>query len=276
MVVVLFGLVLAPLTISLKDSLFQVSLLDTSNRVFVGLANYVQLFQDSNVQRAFINTSFYVVVALSLESVLGVLIALALKDNFRFRPVIIAFLILPWALPPLVNGIMWKLIFDPTIGMINSFLINAGFLNEPFVWLNNPSISKVCIIGVHVWKMLPLVSIIFLARMQAIPDEWLEAAVLDGAGKIKRFFTIILPNLKATFIITLSQGCIGAVHLFDEPYAMTGTASDTRSVLIQDYLVAFREFNLGEGMALALVISFSLIVVMAALFAIISWSIKDE
>lgn len=276
MMAFLIGLVIIPLIITIKDSLYQVSLLDTGKRTFAGLSNYVQLFYDENVRRAFLNTSFYVIAALISESFFGILIAAALKERFKFRGIIIASLILPWALPPLVNGIMWKLIFDPSIGMINSFLMKIGVLNEPFIWLNNPSISKLCIIIVHVWKMLPLISIIFMAKMQTIPEEWLEAATLDGSGKCKRFFTIILPNIKNTFFITLSQGCIGAVHLFDEPYSMTGTASDTRSILIQDYLTAFREYDLGKGMALALVISFSLLVTMLLLMIVVKGSIRDE
>ena len=251
MLLFLVGLVVIPLVVTIIDSLYRVNLLDMNGRVFVGVQNYIKLFSDSNVIRSLVNTSFYVTVALIVETFLGILVAVALKEKFCLRGIIIAVLILPWALPPIVNGIMWKLIFDPTIGMINSILMKTGIITGPFIWLNNPEISKICIVIVHIWRMLPLISIIFLAKMQTIPTEILEAASLDGANKRGQFFTMILPNIKSVLLITLSQGCIGAFHLFDEPYSMTGMASDTRSILIQDYLIAFREYELGKGMALA-------------------------
>ena len=275
MLLFLVGLVVIPLVVTIIDSLYRVNLLDMNGRVFVGVQNYIKLFSDSNVIRSLVNTSFYVTVALIVETFLGILVAVALKEKFCLRGIIIAVLILPWALPPIVNGIMWKLIFDPTIGMINSILMKTGIITGPFIWLNNPEISKICIVIVHIWRMLPLISIIFLAKMQTIPIEILEAASLDGANKRGQFFTMILPNIKSVLLITLSQGCIGAFHLFDEPYSMTGMASDTRSILIQDYLIAFREYELGKGMALAMVISIGLLGAMLLLGIMIKRGVSD-
>ncbi len=275
MLLFLAGFVIIPLGVSIFDSFFQVSLLDVDSREFSGIQNYIRLFSDKNVRQAFLNTSFYVVTALTAESVLGILTAVVLKDKFRFRGIIVAILILPWALPPLVNGVIWKLIFDPSIGMLNSVLMRLELIEEPFIWLNNPDISKICVIIVHIWKMLPMISIIFMAKMQTIPEEILEAASLDGSGKFKQFFTMILPNMRGIFLITLIQGSIGAVHLFDEPYYMTGTASDTRSLLIEDYLIAFRKYDLGEGMALAMVISFSLLIMIVLLMILVRRGTKD-
>ena len=275
MLLFLVGLVVIPLVVTIIDSLYRVNLLDMNGRVFVGVQNYIKLFSDSNVIRSLVNTSFYVTVALIVETFLGILVAVALKEKFCLRGIIIAVLILPWALPPIVNGIMWKLIFDPTIGMINSILMKTGIITGPFIWLNNPEISKICIVIVHIWRMLPLISIIFLAKMQTIPTEILEAASLDGANKRGQFFTMILPNIKSVLLITLSQGCIGAFHLFDEPYSMTGMASDTRSILIQDYLIAFREYELGKGMALAMVISIGLLGAMLLLGIMIKRGVSD-
>ena len=169
MLLFLAGFVIIPLGVSIFDSFFQVSLLDVDSREFSGIQNYIRLFSDKNVRQAFLNTSFYVVTALTAESVLGILTAVVLKDKFRFRGIIVAILILPWALPPLVNGVIWKLIFDPSIGMLNSVLMRLELIEEPFIWLNNPDISKICVIIVHIWKMLPMISIIFMAKMQTRP-----------------------------------------------------------------------------------------------------------
>ncbi|TQQ84922.1 sugar ABC transporter permease [Peptacetobacter hominis] len=275
MVIFLAGFVLAPLIVTIKDSFFSVSLLNMNDKEFVGMVNYINLFKDRNVIKAFSNTSFYLITALIAETLLGLIFAYILKEKFKGHGIAVAILILPWALPPLVNGIMWKLIFDPSIGMINTFLMKLGIISDAIIWLNNPKLSKICIILVHVWRMVPLITIIFMAKMKSIPKEVFEAATIDGASKIKQFFTIILPSVRSVFIITLVQGCIGAFHLFDEAYSMTGIAYDTRSLLIQNYLTAFREYDLGKGMALSLVISFSLIVVMIILNFIVRRSVDD-
>lgn len=275
MLIFLIGFVFLPLIVTIKDSFYSVSLLNMDKKEFVGMSNYINLLTDKNVIRSFFNTSFYLITALIMETFVGLLFAYMLKGKFKGQGIMVALLILPWALPPLVNGIMWKLIYDPSIGMLNTILMKTGIISEQIIWLNNPKISKICIIIVHIWRMIPLITIIFMAKMKSIPNEIFEAATIDGASKIKQFFTIILPNVRSVFIITLVQGCIGAFHLFDEAYSMTGIAYDTRSILIQNYLTAFREYDLGKGMALSLVISFSLIVVMLILNFIVRRSVDD-
>lgn len=262
MIIFLICFTLIPLFSSAIDSMFEVSLLNTSSRSFVGLSNYKSIITDTNIQTSFTNTAFYLITALIIESFLGIILALGLQNNFKLRGVIIAILMIPWALPPLVNGILWRFIFDPSNGLWNSILKDIGILETYRIWLNDPLFSKWCVITVHIWKMLPLITILFLARLQTLSEEIIESSKLDGAGVFQRFKTIILPHISPVFFITLAQGTIGAFHLFDEAFVMTGTALDTRSLLIQDYLIAFREYNLGNGMALALVISIIILVLM--------------
>lgn len=111
--------------------------------------------------------------------------------------------------------------------------------------------------------MLPLIVVIFLAKLQTLPEDRIEAARMDGANYWQCFCHIIFPFIKPVLVITLAEGTISAFHLFDEAYIMTGTAMDTRSLLIQNYLVAFREMNLGSGMALSTLISLFSILLMA-------------
>lgn len=262
MIIFLIALTIIPLFSSAIDSMFEVSLLNTSSRAFVGLSNYKSIITDSNIQTSFINTAFYLITALVIESFLGIILALGLQNKFKLRGIIIAILMIPWALPPLVNGILWRFIFDPSNGLWNSILKDIGIIQNYRVWLNDPLFSKWCVITVHIWKMLPLITLLFLARLQTFPEEIIEASKIDGAGAFQRFKTILLPYLSPVFFITLAQGTIGAFHLFDEAFAMTGTALDTRSLLIQDYLIAFREYNLGNGMALALIISIMILILM--------------
>lgn len=263
MFVFLIFFTLIPLITAAKDSFFEVSLLDTLSRKFSGLGNYQMVSIDANVQQSLRNTVFYLVVSIFVETVIGISIALIFQNNFRGRGILIAVLMIPWALPPLVNGILWRFIFDPSNGLWNSFLNSIGVIDSYRVWLNDPVFSKWCVIAVHIWKMLPLITVLFIARIQTLPDEIIEASKIDGAGAFQRFITILFPHLKPVLFITMSQGTIGAFHLFDEAFAMTGTALDTRSLLIQDYLIAFREYNLGNGMALALIISVIILLLMA-------------
>ncbi|MEI6100554.1 MAG: sugar ABC transporter permease [Eubacteriales bacterium] len=254
--------VIFPLCYTAVYSLFDVNLRSLNNQSFIGMGNYFSLLADASVLNSLQNSFFYLVFALIAETVLGIFLALALKDKFIGRGVLLAILILPWALPPLVNGIIWRLIFDPTCGLWNDIFMKLGLIDGYKVWLNNPQLSKWLITMVHVWKMLPLIVIIFLAKLQTLPEDQLEAARIDGANYWQVFRHITLPFIRPVLIITLAQGTIAAFNLFDEPYIMTGTALDTRSVLIQNYLVAFREMNLGSGMALSLLISFISLVFM--------------
>ncbi|WP_251862377.1 sugar ABC transporter permease [Clostridium sp. Marseille-Q2269] len=250
-----------PLCITIVDSLYEVNLRHLDQRIFVGWGNYITLFQDKFAINSFGNSLFYLIISLIAETILGIVLALALKDKFIGRGIILAVLIIPWALPPLVNGIIWRLILDPTCGLWNDFLFKIGFIHEYKVWLNNPAWSKWLVTLVHVWKMLPLIVIIFLAKLQTLPEDRIEAASIDGANYWQRFRYIIFPFIKSVLVITLAEGTISAFHLFDEAYIMTGTALDTRSLLIENYLVAFREMNLGSGMALSMLISlFSLLI----------------
>lgn len=250
-----------PLCITIVDSLYEVNLRHLDQRTFVGWGNYITLFQDKFAVNSFGNSLFYLIISLIAETILGIALALALKDKFIGRGIILAILIIPWALPPLVNGIIWRLIFDPTCGLWNDLLLKSGFIHAYKVWLNNPAWSKWLVTLVHVWKMIPLIVIIFLAKLQTLPEDRIEAASIDGANYWQRFRYIIFPFIKSVLVITLAEGTISAFHLFDEAYIMTGTALDTRSLLIENYLVAFREMNLGSGMALSMAISlFSLLI----------------
>lgn len=261
---IMLGLFVAlPLSITTMDSLYEVSLLHPGHGEFVGFGNYISLFSDKTVRIAFGNSLFCLSLSLVLETVVGIALALALKDGFIGRGLVLAVLVLPWALPPLVNGVIWRLILDPSSGLWNDLLLRTGLINTPRVWLNNPDWSKWLVTLVHVWKTLPLVTIIFLAKLQTLPEEILEASHIDGANAWQRFRHILFPFLRPILAITLAQGTIAALHLFDEPYIMTGTALDTRTLLIQNYLIAFREMNLGSGMALSLLISVFALVLMA-------------
>ncbi len=130
------------------------------------------------------HTVEYVLLAVSLELVLGIFVAVTLHRVFRGRGIVLAILILPWALPSVVSGVLWRRVFDPDNGLLNSVLLQLHVISQPHVWLASGRGAIVYITLVHVWGVLPLVSLIFLAGLQSIPEEVYSASAVDGAGAV--------------------------------------------------------------------------------------------
>jgi multiple sugar transport system permease protein len=244
-----------PLLLTIFNSLQSLNLGRPDDIRFVGLANYIELMTDPAVLNAMRNSVQYFILSVSIEILGGIVIALSLRNKFRGRAIILGIVILPWALPPVVNSIVWKWIYDPSYGLLNDVLIKLGMIDHFHVWLGDPHFSLVWVALVHIWKMMPLISIIMLAQLQTIPAELYEAARIDGANSLQSFRHITLPLLKPALIIALTLGTVSAFHLFDEVYVLTGTSLDTRSIMVQDYLIAFRELKYSMGMALSLIIT---------------------
>ncbi len=244
-----------PVLSALKNSFLSINLLRPDDIKFVGLANYQLLFSDDMVLHAMRNSLCYYILSVSAEIAGGLLIALALRQKSRYRGVLLGIIILPWALPPVVNGVIWKWIFDPSSGLLSDLLLKMGIIQQLHIWWASPNISLSFVTVVHIWKMIPLIALIMLAQLLTIPGELYEAAIIDGANIIQVFWHITLPLLKPALIIALAQGTIYSLQLFDEAYVLTGSALDTRSILLENYLIAFRQLKLSAGMALSLVIT---------------------
>lgn len=251
----MLGLVFYPAFITLMDSFKSINLMKPNDIKFVGFANYIELLDDPTVLRTARNSSLYLTFSIIGEIMGGLLIALVLKNKFKGRGLILAAVILPWALPPVVNGVIWKWIYDPSYGVLNDILLHLGFISDYQVWLGKTHLSLLLVTLVHIWKMIPLVAVILLAQLQTISDELYEAAQIDGANRLRSFWHITLPLLKPAIAIALTQSTFAAINLFDEIFVLTGTALDTRSILVQNYLTAFRNLELGLGMSLSLIIT---------------------
>lgn len=263
LVIIMVIFIICPLFISAMDSFKSVNMLKPGDIRFVGFSNYIQLLKDKNVLQSMKNSILYYVFSISIEIIAGTLIALVLNKKFKGRGILLAIVILPWALPPVVNGLIWKLIYHPSYGLLNDLLLKLGFINEFQVWMAKSNLSIFFITIVHVWKMTPLAAVIILAQLKTIPKDVYESAAIDGASKYESFIHITLPMLKPALVIVLTQGTIAAFQLFDEIYVLTGTDLDTRSILIQNYLIAFKNFKISLGMALSIIITLITLVVIA-------------
>ena len=221
----------------------------------VGWRNYHDVINDPVARDAMRHTVEYVLLAVSLELVLGLFVAVTLHRVFRGRGIVLAVLILPWALPSVVSGVLWKRVFDPDTGLLNSVLLQLHVISQPHLWVASGRGAIVYITLVHVWGVLPLISLVFLAGLQSIPDEVYSASAVDGAGPLRQFRHITLPLLRPSMAIALTVGTLLAISIFDEIYVLNGTALNTRSVLIQVYNTTFVQADFAHGTALAFLLA---------------------
>ncbi len=248
-------LILYPLVTGFKESIRSGGILFGEKPGYVGLRNYRDVLHDPTSQSAMRHTVEYVVLAVSLEIVLGIAVAVTLHRVFRGRGFVLAVLILPWALPSVVSGVLWRRVFDPDTGLLNSVLLQLHIISQPHIWLAGGHSAILFITIVHVWGVLPLISLIFLAGLQSIPDEVYSASAVDGATPWKQFRHVTLPLLRPSIAIALTVGTLLAISIFDEIYVLNGTALNTRSILIQVYNTTFTEADFAHGTALAFLLA---------------------
>ncbi|MBV8934146.1 MAG: sugar ABC transporter permease [Kutzneria sp.] len=218
---------------------------------FTGLVNYFSVLADSATRGAFAHTVGYTVCAVLIEIVGGMAVALAMRRTFRGRGVVLALLVLPWALPKVVGGLLWSRIFATDNGLLNAVLAQVGVIHTNHAWFADQVTAIILISCVHAWGVLPLTSLIMLAGLQGIPREIYAAAELDGAGKWRQFTRITLPLTRPSIAVALTVGSTTVLALFDEIYVLNGGALMTRSVGMQIYQTTFADLDFGRGTALA-------------------------
>jgi multiple sugar transport system permease protein len=247
-------LVVYPMVLGFETSVHAVAPTLSAPSRFVALGNYSDVLKDPDTLSAAAHTLQYIVIALVLEIVGGLAIAVVLHRAFRGRGVVLAILIMPWALPSVVSGVLWRRIFAPDNGLLNSILVNLHIIHSPEVWLANgwaiPFITLV-----HVWGVLPLVALILLAGLQSIPDEVYSASAVDGASPVRQFWHITLPLLRPAIAVAVTVGLVQAITIFDEIYVLNGTALNTESLLIKIYNTAFVDADFAHGTALAFLVA---------------------
>ena len=252
--ITMVGLVFYPLLSTAWDSLHRVDPL-RQGTPFVGFANYTRMFTDQEVQQSWWNTFKYVVLAVTAETILGV-VAAALINQIKFgRQWVLAAVVLPWALPAVVSSIIWQWIYAPGAGLLNGVLVFLGFNFENHLWFNNSTSALLLVTVVHVWRMLPLTVVIVLAAMQSIPVELYEAARMDGATRFDMFYKITLPLTRGAIAVAMTNATVSAFNLFDEAIVLTLNSVETRPILLQIYLEAFKKFHFSYGMALSLTVT---------------------
>jgi multiple sugar transport system permease protein len=254
--VILFiaGLALVPAVFTIVQSFFTVNALDPPTR-FSGLANFRHLAADDAIRSSMANTLLYVVIGVVLSTVLGVAMAVLLQRPFRGRSFVIAVLILPWALPGVVEGILWSGIFDPNAGLVSSVLGDLGLGGNHLLLGQNRLLTIFLIELVQVWQITPLSVLLVLAALQLIPDELYEAAQIDGCGRWGVLRSITLPLARPGIAVCMVQALVATLNVFDQPYVLNGAASTGATVTMQTYFVSFQNLDFGQGYALSLFIT---------------------
>jgi multiple sugar transport system permease protein/N,N'-diacetylchitobiose transport system permease protein len=255
---VILGVKLYPLLYSIWLSGYRVTVLSPVAR-YVGTDNYVALLTNPNFQASLGRTLYFTVVSLILQMALGIAIALVLNTPFRGRNLVRALVLLPWAVPTVVNAVLWQWIYHPQFGALNGILSVAGIIDSNIQWLGSPYLAMNMVILADTWKTLPLYVILFLAALQTVPDELHQAAAVDGAGLWKRFVHVTLPFLKPTMVVVLVLRTMETFRVFDIIFLMTagGPAGSTTVVGYYAYLEAFRNLNFGAGAAASNIIVFA-------------------
>jgi ABC-type sugar transport system permease subunit len=222
---------------------------------FVGVRNYADVLGDPDTLTATVHTAGYMVVAVAIELTLGLGFALALNRPFRGRGLVMAALVLPWALPSVVSGLLWLRIFNPDTGLLNEVLLKMHVLSQPKVWFASRGWAIAFIAMVHAWGVVPLVTLILLAGLQGIPDQIYAAAAVDGANGWQLFRHLTVPLLRPALAVALTTGTILAIAIFDEVYVLTGYQLNTFSLMMQAYQTTFTRLEFGKGAAFAYLVT---------------------
>jgi multiple sugar transport system permease protein len=223
---------------------------------FIGIRNYVDLFRDSSFGTALSNSAVYVLVSVVIVVPCALFIAQALNaKGLKARDLFRVTFFVPMVLSPIVIALVYGLLLDTNYGIVNNVL-RALFGIGSIDWLGDPTLAKVAISFVMLWRWVGYLSIFFLAALQAVPAELYEAASLDGAGAFRKFTTVTLPAIKPVSAFVVVTSFISAAQLFDEPYLLTrgGPGESTLSVAMFIYRAAFERQQFGYAAAAGVVL----------------------
>jgi len=235
-----------PVAYSVYLSLHDASI--TSVGGWVGFDNYAQLFRDSKFTGALLNTAVFTAVSVTIELVLGLTIALGLNQAFRGRGAVRTAVLLPWAFPVVVSALMWRLMLQDQVGIVSYLVQSLGLADSPI--LSDRTSLLIAAILVDVWKTTPFMALLLLAGLQTVPKDVIEAAKVDGAGALRRLFSITLPLLKPTILVALLFRTLEAWGVYDLFWVMADRQLDSLSTYTFEG-VRVSQLNFAPGTAAA-------------------------
>ena len=226
---------------------------------FIGIGNYIAIAQDPVFWASLGRTALWIGITVPLQLLLGFATALLLNQQFRWRTLARSLILIPWALPSVVIGLMWSWIYHPQVGLLNDLLLRVGILNSAIPWLARPDTALYSIIAALVWQGFPFFAIMILAGLQTIPANLYEAAEIDGATAWQQFREITLPGLTGVLVTAVMLRIIWVANSMDVIYVMTGGGPGyaTHTLPLYAFKRTYSSMDFGYGSALA--VTFSLL-----------------
>lgn len=261
-VLVVIGVAIYPLFETFRLSFTNTRLGSVREPRYVGFENYRDLLTDDLYINAFRNTVLFTIASVSLEVILGMVVALVVHSAFTGRGLVRTSMLVPWAIPTVVSAILWDWMFHPTYGAINSVLIRLNLMDasDTFSWTASTATALGVVVAIDVWKTIPFMALLLLAGLQVIPGDVYEASYVDGASKWQQFWQITLPLLRPALLVALIFRTLDAFRIFDMIYVLKGYSTETMSlaVYIQQKIVSLQ--RLGEGSAAAVILFLAIFV----------------
>jgi multiple sugar transport system permease protein len=254
--VFIFGIIAVPFFQSIYIS-FTDKIAGKPEADWVGWKNYIETWTDPVFYEVFLRTFVYAVGCVFMKLVLGIVLALSLNDNFRGRSFFRTALLIPWAMPGMVVASTWKWMYDGSFGIINSLLLQAGWIETPVPWLSSTQLSLVSVMIVNIWRGVPFFLYGVLGALQTIDRNLYEAAEIDGAGPLRRFTAITLPCISPAVSVSVLLSLIWTFNDFDNVFILTGGGPIYSSAIMSIYSfeTAFMKREFGRSVAISLSIA---------------------
>lgn len=256
MILIMGVLVFYPIAATFSYSLKKWKLTAPGDIRFIGFDNYKNILKSESFWYSLQNTLFLLVLVVVATSILGVLVSLFLNIQVKGAGILLAVAVLPWALPPYVNGILWRFVFHSGYGFMNKVLIGLGMVDKPVEWLTSRWMLLVVVAIVVVWRSVPFMALVCLAGRQSIPHGLYEAAKIDGAGTFQIFRRITFPLMLPFIGIGITSTSVTAVNVFDEIVALSGYSDMGKNILVESYLTTFTFLDFGKGSAVTYLVMF--------------------
>lgn len=237
-----------PMVGTVIESLYSVSFIDPVPR-FVGLASYARVLADPGFRVVLANSLLWTAGVVAGQNILGFLVALLLNQGGPGQGAIRALVLLPWVLPGVVAAILWRFMFDPQLGLLNSFLISLGLVHGGIAWLGDAHTAMPAVVIAAIWKGFPFSAVVYLAGLQGTEREQLEAATVDGAGAFRRLVHIVLPSMRPVIGTNVLVTTILTFNYFDMIWVLTrgGPEDATQIFPTRIYELGFGQFRFGQA-----------------------------
>lgn len=280
-----------PLVRTIYLSFTNATLNNLDGAEFIGFSNYltwITLQSGRTVWRGLLvdpawwgavwNTLRFTLISVSIETVLGLVVALVLNASFRGRGIVRAAILIPWAIPTIVSAKMWAWMLNDQFGILNDIFLNLGLISQKIAWTANPDTAMVAVLIVDVWKTTPFMALLILAGLQMVPQDIYEAAKIDGVHPIKVFWRITLPLIRPALMVAVIFRMLDALRIFDLIYVLTPNNSQTKtmSVMARENLFEFDKFAYGAAASTMLFLIIASITVLYIVFGRVNLSGGDR